>query len=206
VIRLLPLESEGIDVRTRLAILMLIFVAAPCALVAQHLEIGAFANYVNFDRDGFPPQAFGLGGRLDVNLHRHLQLEFETAYDFKHAQFRALKASSSLTLTESKMGVLHGNVGLKVQSRGGSFFLFVKGGANRFDTEVNSTTTSGFPTITTLTQSTQNSFTKGVLYPGGGLGFHAGPLGIRLDVGDEIYWENGARHNVRVTFGPTFRF
>jgi hypothetical protein len=104
------------------------------------------------------------------------------------------------------MGVLHGNAGLKVQTAGGSFFLFVKGGANRFDTEVTATTATGFPTISTLVHPTQNTFTKGVLYPGGGIGFHAGPLGIRVDVGDEIYWDHGARNNLRVTFGPTFRF
>jgi hypothetical protein len=33
-----------------------------------------------------------------------------------------------------------------------------------------------------------------------------GPVGIRVDAGDEIYVNNGAYNNLRVTFGPTFRF
>jgi len=35
---------------------------------------------------------------------------------------------------------------------------------------------------------------------------HLGPIGLRLDVGDEMYFNNGAHHNLRVAFGPVFRF
>jgi hypothetical protein len=45
-----------------------------------------------------------------------------------------------------------------------------------------------------------------VLYWGGGLQGHLGPIGLRLDVGDEIYFNNGSHHNLRVAFGPVFRF
>jgi hypothetical protein len=31
---------------------------------------------------------------------------------------------------------------------------------------------------------------NGVLYPGGGLQGHLGPIGLRLDVGDEIYFQS----------------
>lgn len=43
---------------------------------------------------------------------------------------------------------------------------------------------------------------NGVLYPGGGLQGHLGPIGLRLDVGDEIYFNHGAHNNLRVAFGP----
>jgi hypothetical protein len=39
-----------------------------------------------------------------------------------------------------------------------------------------------------------------------GLEAFGGPIGIRLEVGDEVYFLNGARNNLRVTFGPQFRF
>jgi hypothetical protein len=39
---------------------------------------------------------------------------------------------------------------------------------------------------------------NGVLYPGGGLQGHLGPIGLRLDVGDEIYFNHGAHNNLRV--------
>jgi hypothetical protein len=45
-----------------------------------------------------------------------------------------------------------------------------------------------------------------VLYPGGGLQAHRGPIGLQPDVGDEIYFNNGSHHNLRVAFGPVFRF
>jgi hypothetical protein len=172
---------------------------------AQHLEIGGFGEYENVNVPGLPSSAFGLGGRLDIGLHRLFQAEFETAYDFKHPEFTLNNAVTAGVLTQSKVGILHANAGFKIQSPGGSFFLFVKGGVNRYDPELTTTAIGGSPFgISTIT-TPQNSFTQGIFYPGGGLGFHAGPLGIRLDAGDEIYWANGAHNNFRVTFGPTFR-
>ena len=47
---------------------------------------------------------------------------------------------------------------------------------------------------------------SGVIYPGGGLEGHIGPVGLRLDLGDEIYFNNGTHHNFRMAFGPILRF
>ena len=44
------------------------------------------------------------------------------------------------------------------------------------------------------------------VFPGGGIEGFWGPIGLRLDVGDEIYMADGANNNLRVTFGPTIRF
>jgi hypothetical protein len=35
---------------------------------------------------------------------------------------------------------------------------------------------------------------------------HLGPIGLRLDVGDEIYFNSGAHHNLSMAFGPYIRF
>jgi hypothetical protein len=48
--------------------------------------------------------------------------------------------------------------------------------------------------------------TKVALYPGGGIEGFWGPFGLRLEGGDEIYFDNGTRNNLKVTFGPAFRF
>lgn len=177
-----------------------------CGAQAQHIEIGGFGDYENVSVPTFPQNAFGLGGRVDVHMLHFLYAELETAYDFKHANFVLVRSGASAILTSSKLGVLHANAGVKLQTRGGSFFLFVKGGANRYDPERTVTNIAGAPIVISATPTPQSSFTKGIFYPGGGIGFHAGPLGIRLDVGDEIYWSNGAHNNLRVTFGPTLRF
>ena len=190
----------------RIAILL-----SACALLAslasaQHVEIGGFVDYGRPTIPGFPANALGAGGRLDINLHRFLQAEIETAYNVKYANFLVTSSSTSVVLTNSKMGILHMNGGLKVQTAGGSFFLFVKGGANQYFPEQTVQTVSGVPITVSTSASSFDSFIYGILYPGGGIGFHAGPLGIRVDVGDEIYWNSGAHHNLRVTFGPTLRF
>jgi hypothetical protein len=44
------------------------------------------------------------------------------------------------------------------------------------------------------------------LFPGVGVELFLGPVGVRLDVGDQIYWSDGARHNLKITFGPHFQF
>jgi hypothetical protein len=43
-------------------------------------------------------------------------------------------------------------------------------------------------------------------YPGGGVEGFFGPVGLRLEAGDEIYLNNGTYNNLRVTVGPTIRF
>ncbi|HEV2464625.1 MAG TPA: hypothetical protein VGT04_12550, partial [Acidobacteriaceae bacterium] len=43
-------------------------------------------------------------------------------------------------------------------------------------------------------------------FPGGGIEGFWGPIGLRIDAGDEAYLNNGVRNQLRVTFGPEFRF
>src|SRR6266566_4475001 len=114
---------------------------------AQHVEIGAFGDYENSSVATFPKNAFGAGARIDINLHRLVQAEFDTAYDVKHAEFVLAQSGASAVLSRSKLGILHLDAGLKVQTRGGSFFLFVKGGANRYDPERTNTNIVGTPVV-----------------------------------------------------------
>jgi len=51
-----------------------------------------------------------------------------------------------------------------------------------------------------------NGDTQFALYPGAGVEGFWGPFGMRLEVGDEIYFDNGARNNLKVTVGPVIRF
>ena len=47
-----------------------------------------------------------------------------------------------------------------------------------------------------------------VLLPeaGGGLEGPLGPVGIRFDIGDEMYFNSGTHNNLRIAFGPYIRF
>jgi hypothetical protein len=63
--------------------------------------------------------------------------------------------------------------------------------------------------VTGLSSSLHNlgdSSTHGALYPGVGTELYVGPVGLRLDVGDLIYWGGGAHHNLSVSFGPQIKF
>jgi hypothetical protein len=51
-----------------------------------------------------------------------------------------------------------------------------------------------------------NGVTDAVLYPAGGIELFAGWLGLRFEVGDEIYFDHGGNNNLRVTAGPSIRF
>jgi hypothetical protein len=44
------------------------------------------------------------------------------------------------------------------------------------------------------------------IYPAAGVEAAIGPVGLRFEVGDEVYFNNGAHNNLRLTFGPMVRF
>ena len=52
----------------------------------------------------------------------------------------------------------------------------------------------------------RTSSLNAAIYPGGGIEGSLGPLGLRLELGDEIYFNRGAHNNLRLTFGPILRF
>lgn len=186
---------------------LLVVLCLPLLSFAQHVELGVFADYTRQPLPNSPDNLFGVGGRLNVNLARVLQFELESAYDFKYPHFQTTVQPNAIILNSSELGIIHANAGLKIQSPGGSIFGFIKGGVNDYRSTSSIQTATGPPFGVTVVNLPDSSFAKGVLYPGGGLGFHAGPLGIRLDAGDEIIWLNGSVHNsLRVTFGPTLRF
>jgi hypothetical protein len=182
--------------------------AAPAARAQEegpeHVQIGAFGSYFR------SPQTHtnfgGLGGRFGFNVAGPLQLEAEMSYDFSQVFTEGFSspASGSVTFVPSNLRVLHGLFGPKIQTRGPvRLFATLKGGFTnyRFDSRP-----AGFTTFTSSVEGLRTDNVNGVLYPGVGAEAHLGPLGLRFDVGDEIYFNSGAHHGVRVTFGPILRF
>jgi hypothetical protein len=47
---------------------------------------------------------------------------------------------------------------------------------------------------------------NGAFYAGAGIEAFAGILGVRAEAGDEMYFDNGANHNLKITAGPVIRF
>jgi hypothetical protein len=184
----------------------LLLVAAAPLVVAQdqsdHVEIGAFADYFRFS-DASPARNFiGLGGRAAFSVHPNIQVEAEMAYDFQRNYTNTFSNGVTTELVNTQFRTLHGFFGPKFQTGSGPFRIFVTGkvGFDNF-TINNQNATAGFTNTVGLTTGK----TDFAVYPGGGFEAFAGPIGIRAEVGDDIYFDGGAHNNLRVTFGPQFR-
>jgi hypothetical protein len=183
-----------------------LFLAAPM-LMAQgrldHVEVGAFADYFRFSNASPARNFVGLGGRVAFNVHPSIQLEAEMAYDFKRDFTNTFSNGLTTELVNSQMHTLHAFFGPKFQTGSGPFRVFVTGKVGFDNFAVNNlNATSGFTNQVGLT----NGATYFAVYPGGGIEAFAGLIGLRAEVGDDIYFNNGAHNNLRVTFGPQFRF
>jgi hypothetical protein len=187
------------------AVILLLFTAP--ALPAQddsdHIEIGAFAEYFRMS-DVSPAENFiGLGGRAAFNVQRSVQIEAEMGYDFKRSYAQTFTNGVSTEAVTSHIRTLHGFFGPKFQTGSGPFRFFVTGkvGFENFSV-TNDNATTGFTNSVGLTTGT----TRFAVYPGGGIEAFAGPFGVRAEIGDDIYFLNGAHNNLRVSLGPQFRF
>ena len=190
----------------RIALLLLVagFGLAPMARAQDHVEVGAFVDYFKLHETG--TNFVGLGGRAAFNVAQHVQLEAEMSYDFNKVFTEGFTDTSggSVASVNSNIRVLHGLFGPKFQTTGPvRVFVTVKGGfANfRFDPRP-----ASFDTFTSSVNNLRSDNVDAVFYPGGGVEAFLGPIGLRLEAGDEVIFANGARSNWKVTFGPTLRF
>ncbi len=179
--------------------------ASPSWLMAQdHVEVGAFADYFKLGRTTPDINFVGVGARVGFNIRPSVALEAEMAYDFKRNFTSTFSDGISTQFVNTRLRPLHAMFGPKFQTGNGPFRAFVTGkvGFVNFSTS-NQDALSGF-------QGSLGAVTAGntrfALYPGAGVEGFWGPFGMRLDVGDQIYFDNGARNNLKVTFGPVIRF
>lgn len=185
-----------------------LFFAAPM-LVAQesgqmdHVEIGAFANYFRLADPGPTRNFLGVGGRAAFGIRSTVQIEAEMAYDFKRDYTSTFSNGISTTAVTSRLRTLHGFFGPKFQTGSGPIRAFISGkvGFDNF-----SVTNANAPTGFTNAVGLGTGATYFALYPSGGIEAFAGPIGLRLEAGDDIFFNNGAHNNLRITVGPQFRF
>ena len=193
----------------RLAFLFILagwLVPLASAQETENIQVGVFADYLRLAQTD--TNYAGLGVRVGVIAYHSVKLEGEMSYDFDQAFTESFRDSTTgaITLRRTGMRTLHGEFGPKV-NLGEHWhvhpFVTLKGGF------VNFRLNNEPATIGTFFSSVDNFRRKnvnGVLYPGGGLEGHLGPLGIRLDIGDEMYFNSGTHNNLRVAFGPYIRF
>jgi hypothetical protein len=190
----------------RLAFLILVagLSSAPIARAQNHAEVGAFVDYFKLGETG--TNFVGFGGRAGFNVVRHVQIEAEMAYDFNQVFVEGFRDTSGGTVTtqNSNIRVLHGLFGPKIQTSGPvRVFATVKGGFTNFRFDP---TPASFSTFVSSVNTLRTNNVDAALYPGGGVEAFLGPIGLRLEVGDEIIFVNGAHNNWKVSFGPQLRF
>lgn len=180
----------------------------PSRYSLNHAEVGVFGDYFRFAPTGSGATNFvGLGARAAFNVSPNVAIEGQMAYDFDRNYTTTTKNGATTSFTRSSVRPITGLFGPKFQvGTGGPFRIFATGKV-------------GFANFTTTNSGTASpsSFSNGVaglgnggnflaVYPGGGFEGFFGPIGIRVEAGDEIYFNNGANNNFRAEFGPTFRF
>jgi opacity protein-like surface antigen len=184
--------------------------AVPTFLSAQsssddynHGEAGVFVDYFDLSRTTPNINFVGLGGRAAFNLRPNVQLEAEMAYDFKRNFTSTFSNGFTTQLVNTRLRTLHALFGPKFQTSG-PFRAYVTGklGFVNFGTSDQNATAGFRGALGSVTDGN----TRFALYPGAGVEGFWGPIGLRLEVGDEVYFDDGAQNNLKVTFGPQFRF
>ena len=177
---------------------------APAAHVQNHGEVGAFVDYFRLHETA--SNFAGLGGRAAINIVPNVQIEGEMAYDFNRVFTENFTNTGTgvVTVQSSNIRVLHGMFGPKLQTRGPvRVFVTVKGGFTNFRFDSRPAT---FSTFTSSVDNLRSGNVNATFYPGGGVEAFLGPIGLRVDVGDEMIFAHGTSHNWKVTFGPQIRF
>jgi len=176
----------------------------PLASAQDHFQVGAFADYFRLTQTN--TNMAGLGGRVGYKAFSRVMLEGEMSYDFDQAfTDHCVSTGCTVTVANSSLKVLHGLFGPKIVAGHGAIrpFVTLKGGFVNFRLDPRPAT---FGTFTDSVNNLRANNVSGAIYPGAGVEGHLGPVGLRLEAGDEIYFAGSAHHNVRVAFGPFLRF
>ena len=188
-------------------VIALLLCGSSSPLFAQErVEAGIFLDYLSISQTN--TSNFGVGGRFGYRIHRKLTMEGEFAYDFGinfHEAYLNITNGDIAAIERTSIGVTHGLFGPTLQPGKGRFrpFVTLKGGLIDFRL---SPSLLPLTTVESTLLGIRTSSLNAAMYPGAGVEASLGPVGLRFEVGDEIYFNSGAHHNVRFTFGPILRF
>jgi len=135
--------------------------------LAQSFEIGAFGGYSRLDVPNFLQNTASVGARMDLPFVSFVRFEIEGAYDFRIPQVTFTTMGVLPAVTVNQVGGPRVNGGLKFQTHGGSYFLFLKGGADFLEPEAVVRGANG----AVLSSTSGNTIMKGTFYPGAGISF-----------------------------------
>jgi hypothetical protein len=190
-----------------LRLLLLLLRCAHVLLCCSHrnVEAGIFLDYIGISQTS--TDNFGGGGRF-YRVHRNVMMEGELAYDYGinfEEAYRDITNGDIVAIGRTSIGVTHGLFGPMLEPSKGNFrpFASLKGGFVDFRL---SPSLLPLNNVVSTILGIRTSSLNAAIYPAGGLEASLGPVGLRLELGDEIYFNNGGHNNLRVTFGPILRF
>ena len=189
-----------------IVIALLLSPSSPRLFAQQRVEAGIFLDYLSISQTS--TNNFGLGGRFGYRVHRKVMMEAELAYDYGinfHEAYRNITNGNITAIGRTSIGVTHGLFGPTLQPAKDRLrpFVTVKGGFMDFRLSPSLLPLTSFEsTLLGIRTSSLNA----AMYPGAGIEASLGPVGLRFELGDEIYFNNGAHNNLRITFGPILRF
>jgi hypothetical protein len=178
----------------------------PSLYAQKRVEAGVFLDYLSISQTN--TSNLGVGGRFGYRVHHDVMMEGELAYDYGinfDEAYRNIANGNIGAIERTSVGVTHGLFGPKLQPAGGGFrpFVTLKGGFMDFRL---SPGLLPYSTVVSTILGLRTSTLNAAIYPGAGIEAAIGPVGLRIEVGDEIYFNNGAHNNLRLTFGPIVRF
>jgi hypothetical protein len=187
-------------------LVILLSCGSSCLLAQSRIETGVFVDYLSISQTS--TDNFGIGGRFGYRLHHNVMLEGELAYDYGinfDEAYRNISTGDIAAIERTSIGVTHGLFGPTLEPAKGSFrpFVTLKGGFVDFRF---STSLLPYSNLASAILGIRTSRLNAAIYPGGGLEASLGPVGLRFELGDEIYFNNGGHNNLRITFGPIIRF
>jgi hypothetical protein len=192
--------------RKFILLVILLSCGSSCLLAESRVETGVFIDYLSISQTS--TDNFGIGGRFGYRVHHNVMLEGELAYDYGinfDEAYRNISNGDIAAIERTSIGVTHGLFGPKLEPAKGTFrpFVTLKGGFVDFRF---STGLLPYSNLASAILGIRTSSLNAAIYPGGGLEASLGPVGLRFELGDEIYFNNGGHNNLRITFGPIIRF
>jgi hypothetical protein len=186
---------------------LLLFALLVSDLHAQsRMSAGIFLDSLSISRTS--TNNFGLGARFGHRIHPNLMLEGELAYDYGlnfNEAYRNITNGDITAIKSTSIGVTHGLIGPMLQPAHGHFRPFTTLKAGFIDFRL-SPSLLPYSNVVSSVFGLRTSNVNAALYPAGGVEASLGPVGLRLELGDEIYFNRGGHNNLRITFGPILRF
>jgi hypothetical protein len=177
----------------------------PAASAQSNDNHGEVGGYFDWTRLQFAKlNLFGVGGRVGLNIRPAIAIEAEMAYDFQASVSQTIVSNGVVNSFASNVRLIHGLFGPKFQTTHGRVRVFavLKGGVLNFG--ITAPVTAG--TFLNQLGQLKDGDTDGVFYPGAGVEFKIKFVGLRVEGGDEIFFDHGANHNLKIMAGPVFRF